>query len=225
LLGLVLAPIILTKMAAHEHPGLLTDEALLHNVAHGCEDCFDLLFLRFFRPVLNLAYRIIRDRTEAEDIVQEVFLAIHEQRERFDPSVGSARTWVLQFGYYKALKRRRYLSKRQFYDKHIDVDDDYGDALVAQPEFIQRNVESKELIEQALASLTAGQRRVVEMLHFEGHTLREISQMQGKELAGIRNSYYRGINALKLFLGGGVRRSEEKFKVSTRRKEEYEIEL
>jgi RNA polymerase sigma-70 factor, ECF subfamily len=212
-------------MAAHEHMGLLTDEALLHNVAHGCESCFDLLFLRFFRPVLNLAYRIIRDRTEAEDIVQEVFLAIHEQRERFDPSVGSARTWVLQFGYYKALKRRRYLSKRQFYDKHVGVDDDHDDALVAQPEFIQRSVESKELIEQALASLTSGQRRVVEMLHFEGHTLREISQLQGKELAGIRNSYYRGLNALKLFLGGGARRSEEKVKVVAKRKEEYEIEL
>ena len=66
-MGLILTLIILTKMAAHEHVGLLTDEALLHNVAHGCGDCFDLLFLRFFRPVLNLAYRIIRDRTEAED--------------------------------------------------------------------------------------------------------------------------------------------------------------
>jgi RNA polymerase sigma-70 factor (ECF subfamily) len=221
----MLAPIILTKMARHEHAGLLTDEALLHNVAHGCEDCFDLLFLRFFRSVLNLAYKIIRDRSEAEDVVQEVFLAIHEQRERFDPSVASARTWVLQFGYYKALKRRRYLSKRQFYGNHVHVDDDQCAALLAQPEFIQRSVESKELVEQALAALTAGQRRVVEMLHFEGHTLREISQLQGKELAGIRNSYYRGINALKAFLGGGVRRGEVRAKVLAKRKEEYEIEL
>ena len=53
-------------MEGHEHAGLLTDEAVLHNIAHGCEDCFDLLFLRFFRPVLNLAYKIIRDRSEAE---------------------------------------------------------------------------------------------------------------------------------------------------------------
>jgi RNA polymerase sigma-70 factor (ECF subfamily) len=225
LLGLLPAHIILMKMAGHEHAGLLTDEALLHNIAHGCEDCFDLLFLRFFRPVLNLAYKIVRDRPEAEDVAQDVFLAIHQQRERFDPSVGPARTWVLQFGYYKALKRRRYLSKRQFYDKHVDVDDHHCDAVLAQPEFIQRSVESKELVEQGLASLTATQRRVVEMLHFEGHTLREISQMQGKELAGIRNSYYRGINALKVFLGGGVRRSEEKAKVLAKRKEEYEIEL
>jgi RNA polymerase sigma-70 factor (ECF subfamily) len=72
----------------HDHVGLLRDEALLHNIAHRCEDCFDLLFLRFYRLVLNLAYKIIRDRPEAEDVVQEVFLAIHEQRERVESARG-----------------------------------------------------------------------------------------------------------------------------------------
>src|SRR6266513_1812891 len=219
--------IIRTKMAGvvHNHVGVLTDEALLHNIAHRCEDCFDLLFLRFHRSVLNLAYKIIRDRPEAEDVVQEVFLAIHEQRERFDPSVASARTWVLQFGYYKSLKRRRYLSKRQFYDKHVCTDEDDYDPLLVQPEFIQRSTECKELVEQGLASLNTAQRRVVEMLHFEGHTLREISEMEGKELAGIRNSYYRGINALRSFLGRDIRRGADKAKVSATRKVQYEIEL
>jgi len=82
------SPIIQRKMARHPHAGLLTDEAVLHNVAHGCEDCFDLLFLRFLRPVVSLAFKILRDGSEAEELVQEVFLAIHEQRERFDPSLG-----------------------------------------------------------------------------------------------------------------------------------------
>src|SRR5258708_8946802 len=99
--------IIRCKMAEHQHVGLVTDEALLHNIAHGCEDCFDLLFLRFFRSVLNMAFKIIRDRSEAEDVVQEVFLSIHEQRERFDPSVGTARTSGLQLSYFKSLKRRQ----------------------------------------------------------------------------------------------------------------------
>jgi hypothetical protein len=45
-----------------------------------------------------------------------------------------------------------------------------------------------------------------------------LAQMQGKELAGIRNSYYRGINELKLFLGGGARQSEKKVLVSAKRK-------
>jgi len=212
-------------MAGHQHVGLLTDEALLHNIAHGCEDCFDLLFLRFFRPVLNMAFKIIRDRSEAEDVVQEVFLSIHEQRERFDASVGTARTWVLQFGYYKSLKRRTYLWNRQFYAPHVDEDGDGRDPALVQPEFIQRSVEQKEIIEQCLASLNPAQRRIMELLHFEGHTLREISQMEGKELGAIRNSYYRGLKALKTVLCERVRPSRIRTTIPTKRQEEYEIEL
>jgi DNA-directed RNA polymerase specialized sigma24 family protein len=137
-------------MAGHPQAGLLTDEALLHNIAHGCEDCFDLLFLRFFRPIVSLAFKILRDRSEAEDVVQEVFLAIHQQRERFDPAVGSARTWVLQFGYYKSLKRRTYLWKHQLYAAHVDEDGDGRDPALVQPEFIQRSVEEKEMVEKCL---------------------------------------------------------------------------
>lgn len=218
-------------MPEHEHAGLLTDEALLHNIAHGCEDCFDMLFLRFFRSVLSMTTKIVRDRSEAEDIVQEVFLAIHEQRERFDPAKGSARTWVLQFGYYKALKRRRYLSKRNFYADSANGDDDRGDPLLVQPEFIQKSVECKEIIEQGLASLQPAQRRIIELLHFEGHTLREISQMEGRELGATRNSYYRGLNALKTILREASRLprqaspAHERETASVNRREEYEIEL
>jgi RNA polymerase sigma-70 factor, ECF subfamily len=212
-------------MEGHEHAGLLTDEAVLHNIAHGCEDCFDLLFLRFFRPVLNLANKIIRDRSEAEDVVQEVFLAIHQQCQRFDPSVGPARTWVLQFGYYKSLKRRRYLSKRHFYEDHGSIEEDRRDPLMVQPEFVQRSVECKEIIEQALATLTPAQRRVIELSHFEGHTLREISEMDGRELSGIRNTYYRGVNALRTTLGTEARPTQIRGADLAKRREEYEIEL
>jgi len=212
-------------MEGHQHAGLLTDEALLHNIAHGCEDCFDLLFLRFFRPVLGLAFKILRDRSEAADVVQEVFLAIHQQRERFDPSVGTARTWVLQFGYYKSLKRRTYLWNHQFYAPHLDEAGDGRDPALVQPEFIQRSVEEKELVEQCLASLNPAQRRIMELLHFEGHTLREISRMEGKELGAIRNSYYRGLKALKVILSEGVRRTPVRRGAAAKRREDYEIEL
>src|SRR6266849_1542417 len=212
-------------MAGHQHVGLLTDEALLHNIAHGCEDCFDLLFLRFFRPTLSLAFKILRDKSEAEDIVQDVFLAIHQQRERFDPSVGTARTWVLQFGYYKSLKRRTYLWNRQFYAPHVDEAGDGLDPARVQPELIQRSVKEKESVEQGLASLNPAQRRIMELLHFEGHTLREISQLEGKELGAIRTSYYRGLKALKTVLCERVRPSRVRTTTPTKRQEEYEIEL
>ncbi len=65
----------------------------------------------------------------------------------------------------------------------------------------------------------------MEQLHFEGHTLREISQMEGKELGAIRNSYYRGLKALKTVLCERVRPSKVRATSPTKRQEEYEIEL
>ena len=88
-----------------------------------------------------------------------------------------------------------------------------------------RSVEEKEIVEQGLASLSPAQRRIMELLHFEGHTLREISQLEGKELGAIRNSYYRGLKALKTVLSVGVRRTTVGTTISAKRREEYEIEL
>jgi RNA polymerase sigma-70 factor, ECF subfamily len=214
--------IIANKMVIHDHAELLSDEALLHNIAHGCEECFDTLYARFHRPLLNLSKRILRDGHESEDVAQEVFLAIYEQRERFDPAVGPARTWILQFAYFKSLRRRRDLSKHHFRQRTIAADGDDNDPSLMRPEFIQRSVESKELVERALSSLSPGQRRVVEMLHFEGHTLREISQIEGKEFTGIRNSYYRGLYALRAILAKTVQHARP---VEAKGREEYEIEL
>lgn len=63
-------------MATHEHGGVLRDEVLLGHVCDGCADCFAALFHRYFRQVFTVAFRILRGRTEAQDMLQEVFLAI-----------------------------------------------------------------------------------------------------------------------------------------------------
>jgi RNA polymerase sigma-70 factor (ECF subfamily) len=219
----IVVHIIRAKMVAHDHAGLLSDEALLHNIAHGCEDCFVLLYARFHRSLFSLSRKILRDKIEAEDVTQEVFLAIFEQREHFDPAVSPARTWILQFGYYKSLVRRRYLAKRHFYQDRVSTDDDGSEMLLPQPGFSQRSIESKEIVREALSSLSPAQRHVVEMVHFDGHTLREISEMGGKGLPGIRNSYYRGLEALRNMLGKGNVQVQNR--VQTKGREEYEIEL
>src|ERR1700733_12182693 len=102
-------------MQPHEHLDSLEDDQLLRHVGEGCSQCFELLFRRYCRQVYSVAFRILRDRAETEDIVQEVFLSIFLEQERFDPTRATMRTWILQFAYFKALLRRRYLNVRNFY--------------------------------------------------------------------------------------------------------------
>lgn len=201
-------------MAEHHHIETQSDEALLSHIGQECAECFAALFRRYFRQVFSVAYRILRDRQEAEDIMQEVFLAIYLQQERYDANRGSVRTWILQFAYFKSLLRRRYLRIRNFYKQeelsealHVRVA-----ASLADTHGMNHN-EWACFLEKGVAGLSSKQRKTIELVHLEGHTLQEVARLQGESLANTRNNYYRGLKALRTFLGllpitGAVKESE-----------------
>jgi RNA polymerase sigma-70 factor (ECF subfamily) len=187
-------------MSQHEHVEPRPDDELLSNIKQGCSTCFEQLFHRYCRQVYSVAFRILRDRAETEDIVQEVFLSIFLEQERFDPSRGSMRTWILQFAYFKALLRRRYLNVRNFYKQEE----------ISETTDIRRNQRTETLgltsaewaryVESGIAMLNAKQRHVIELVHFEGYTLQEVAEKLRESLSNTRNYYYRGLKALRDFL-------------------------
>jgi RNA polymerase sigma-70 factor (ECF subfamily) len=187
-------------MPDHEHRQFLVDEDLLSNISQGCSDCFALLFHRYCRQVFSVSFRILRDRAETEDILQDVFLAIYLHQERFDPTRGSVRTWILQFAYFKALVRRRYLNIRNFY-KQEEVSEARHSRRVPSFELLGMTAtEWTRYVETGIATLTAKQRQVIELVHFEGCTLQEAAENARESLANTRNYYYRGLKALRLVL-------------------------
>src|SRR5579859_7544126 len=95
--------------ADHDHSDETDDLVLIRTLQDGCEICFDALFARYWRLVFTIAWKILRQRTDAEDIVQKVFLTIYLRRDRYDATRGSVKTWIAQFAHFKALLRRRYL--------------------------------------------------------------------------------------------------------------------
>lgn len=184
----------------HSHAKSLSDESLVHNITEECCECFSILFERYCRRVISVAFRILRDRHEAEDIAQEVFLAIFLQRERFDESRGSVKTWILQFAYFKSLLRRRYLHIRKFYDQ-----EEYSEAQEFRRKSPSETIglssaEWARLVESGLANLKPKQRQVMELVHFEGLTLQETAEQIRESFANTRNYYYRGLKALRVYL-------------------------
>jgi RNA polymerase sigma-70 factor, ECF subfamily len=187
-------------MSPHEHAESLPDDQLLANIKQGCSACFEQLFHRYCRQVYSVAFRILRDRAETEDIVQEVFLSIFLQQERFDPARGSLRTWILQFAYFKALLRRRYLNVRNFY-KQEELSETNDMRKNQRTETLGLTaVEWARYVESGIAALNAKQRHVIELVHFEGYTLQEAAENSRESLSNTRNYYYRGLRALRDFL-------------------------
>ena len=174
---------------------------MLGHIQAACPDCFAALFRRYFHPVYALSYRILRDRAEAEDLVQEVFLAIYVQQKRFDSARGSVRTWILQFAYFKALLRRRYLRIRKFY-KREELREAMESLVWSHPaeKFGMNQAEWTQFVESGVGSLTEKQRCTIRLVNIEGYTLQEAANAQGETLANTRNCYYRGLKALRAFL-------------------------
>jgi len=100
-------------------PGLADpcDETLIAWVCTGDREALACLFQRYALLVRGVASRILRDTSEAEDLVQDLFIFIQRKCVIFDSSKSSARSWIVQMTYHRAIERRRYLTTRQFYSR------------------------------------------------------------------------------------------------------------
>jgi RNA polymerase sigma-70 factor (ECF subfamily) len=173
----------------------LSDESLMTHLQAGHADVLTIIFDRYYRLVLSVAMKILRDVGEAEDLMQTVFLEIFRSAAQFDPSRGTLKVWILQYAYHRGMSRRQYLNIRNFY-KNADVADLHGELLAA--DVIDFNdQEIRRLVTQALGSLNETQSRVLKLAYFEGLSLKEIAERTNDTLGNVRHHYYRGLNRLR----------------------------
>jgi RNA polymerase sigma-70 factor, ECF subfamily len=179
----------------------LSDEGVMEQLRQGHPDALPVLFDRFYRLVLKIALRILRDAGEAEDLMQEVFLEIFKKAAQFDSAKGSLKTWILQYAYHRSLSRRQYLALRNFYDRQQITEREIS-------EFDSVGVswrgltfqEWRRVIEQGLATLNEKQRKTLELACFQGLLLSEIAERTKESLPNVRHHYYRGLEGLRKFL-------------------------
>jgi RNA polymerase sigma-70 factor (ECF subfamily) len=172
-------------------------------VCEGDRDALALLFRRYARPVRNVGQRILRDKAEAEDLVQEVFLYIHRKSSLFDTSKGSAGSWIVQVAYTQALMRRRRLKSQGFYlsgitDKPLECDhrSDKG----AHYDHTVEGLFGRNGWKKILKGLTEDQRETLRLHFFEGHTFGEIAEKLGQSYGNVRNHHYRGLEKVRKHL-------------------------
>ncbi|MGD1081655.1 MAG: sigma-70 family RNA polymerase sigma factor [Candidatus Sulfotelmatobacter sp.] len=173
----------------------LSDESLMTHLQAGHADVLAIIFDRYYRLVLSVAMKILRDVGEAEDLMQTVFLEIFKSAAQFDPSRGTLKVWLLQYAYHRSMSRRQHLSIRNFY-KNSDIAELQGELLPTEVMHFNEP-EIRQLVTQALGSLNETQRRVLKLAYFEGLSLREIAERTDDSLGNVRHHYYRGLNRLR----------------------------
>jgi RNA polymerase sigma-70 factor (ECF subfamily) len=175
------------------------DEALFVRLQAGDREALACLFERYGRLVQGIAARILRNSAEAEDLVQDLFLFIHRKCGIFDSSKSSARSWIVQMAYHRAIERRRYLATRQFYSQ--PETQSTADQLVGVPttedDYSAEAVFGRNGLKKVVDALSEDQRETLRLHFFDGLSLTEISEKLGQPLGNVRHHYYRGLDKLR----------------------------
>lgn len=182
----------------------------MQRVQRGDMTALGILFHRYSRRVLRVAMRIVRDRREAEDLLQEVFLYILRKRCTFDDSRGTVATWVLQVAYSRSLNRRKRLQgSSTAYPVQNDAINCFADPEITTERMIE-SLSAERIVHRGLTALPEHQRETL-WLHFhDGYTLREISARRKESLGNTRHHFYRGMAALRSLIESDEAREERK---------------
>ena len=179
---------------------MASDNEVAQELVCGNHDALSVMLDRYQRLVFSIALRIVRDKGEAEDVVQIVFLEIFRKVRLFNPCRGAFRVWLLRLAYTRSMDRRALLKRRGFY-KTVELHE-AGPLAVPRADLFDGSLtehEATRFVGQALETLNAKQRRAIELMALEGMTLVEAAHIMGYSVAATRNYYYRGINALRAF--------------------------
>src|SRR5580658_8256855 len=201
LLALVKGRAETTAVSAEEGPIStdVSDESLIARICIGDRDALAALFERYARLTRTVASRILGNAAEAEDLVQDLFLFIQRKCGIFDSSKSTARSWIVQMTYHRALDRRRYLKARQFYAGASVAENDVHavGSPTTESDYSAEVVFGRNGLEKILSSLSLDQRETLRLHFFEGYTFAEISEKLGQPLGNVRHYYYRALQKLR----------------------------
>ena len=186
-------------MASTEHA--VGDEELMRQVARGSAEALGLLHRRFSRLILGLAVRTI-DRAAAEDLVQEVFLAVWRNADRFDPERGSVRAWILQIAHFRLLNELRRRSRQPEIAADPDglVLDGLPAADLGPPEVASRR-HRRALIQSAFDELPPPQRQAISLAFLDDLTHEQVAAELGLPLGTAKTRIRAGLQKLRGMLG------------------------
>jgi RNA polymerase sigma-70 factor, ECF subfamily len=179
----------------------IPDEVLMARVGDGEKEALACLFHRYARLVRAVGYKILRDDSEADDLVQDVFLFIHQKSAVFDSFKSSARSWIVQMAYHRAIDRRRYLDSRHFYSQ-VDLED-VGSELSAPGARSERCENSIEEVlgrvglRKVFGVLSEIQRQTLGLHLLDGYTFEEIAVKLDQSRGNVKHHYFRGLEKLR----------------------------
>jgi RNA polymerase sigma-70 factor (ECF subfamily) len=174
-------------------------DVLLRQVAEQNVDAFATLYDRTRARVFGLVTRVLRDPGYSEETTQEVYLQVWRGAESYDPSAGSALSWLMTLAHRRAVDRVRAEQSASARDSRYgaaNVDppaDQVADSVITRDE--------RRQVADCLGSLTDVQREAIHLAYYDGLTYVQVSERLSANLATIKSRMRDAIRALRRCLG------------------------
>jgi RNA polymerase sigma-70 factor (ECF subfamily) len=171
-----------------------TDQQLMARLCQRDIHALEVLYDRHHQIALGLACKIVRDHGLAEDVVQDAFMTLWRQPDRFDPTRGTARGWLLAIVHHRSIDKLR---RSKLANRTVELSPNLVDEHSADP-FDQavENIQSEQL-RAALNKLPSDQRRAIELSFLHGRTHTEIAELMGCPLGTVKGRIRIGLTKLR----------------------------
>jgi RNA polymerase sigma-70 factor (ECF subfamily) len=191
---------------------LQSDEtALIQELQAGSEEAFGWLIAHYQQPIYSLLSRTVRDRADAADLTQDVFVKIFRGIRSFHGE-SSLRTWIYRIALREASNQRRWWMRHKQQEIPIEQEMEEGecgrtvrlrDMLVdpaESPYELAVHQENRARVEQALRQVPEPFRTTLILRDIEGFVYEEVAAMQGVNLGTVKSRLVRGRACLKALL-------------------------
>jgi RNA polymerase sigma-70 factor, ECF subfamily len=164
------------------------DRILLRKISQRNTNALSDFYDLHSRYLYTIIYYILKDESESEDLLQEVFLQIWDKIDSYDESLGNPLAWITRMTRNKAIDRLR---SKSFKNRSSEIDiekvfDLSNDPDTSNPDNISNRTQEQSEITDALKTLNKNQRELIEFAYFRGYSQAELAEYFGIPLGTVK---------------------------------------
>jgi RNA polymerase sigma-70 factor (ECF subfamily) len=176
-------------------PTVTSLEHLLAQVAMGNRSAFNALYRSTSNRLFGICVRVLAQRSEAEDALQDVYTTVWRKAGQFDPTKASATSWLAMIARNTSIDRLRSLPARQS-RASVELADNVEDPGATPPQLVQTATDRAQL-DHCLERLEPRRRSLIRAAFFDGLTYEELSAKIEAPLGSIKSWIRRGLMQLR----------------------------
>ncbi|MCC7446279.1 MAG: sigma-70 family RNA polymerase sigma factor [Anaerolineae bacterium] len=174
------------------HPQL-DDIELMRRIAANDQQAFRAIYQQYGKAIYSLAYHVLQNTTWAEEVTQDTFLKVWQQKTQWDPNKGNLRNWLLRITHFTAIDRLR--QERRQPNLHPDAIEEVEDEI---PASLRDSAWQDGIVLQMLVKqLPREQAFLIDLAFFRGMTHAEIADETHMPLGTVKTRLRNGLQRLR----------------------------